>query len=352
MKLMLRPEFRLRPLASFLGFLDLKTGVSIALLFALLNKVAGVYGLLAMLTGAGGSFAQLSLYIYSVASLLALSWGLRAVNDEDPKRTLYFAHLFFADHILSTSWTVFFAVHWWVYTPHDGQRVSNSPAQQALIDGYIGELQHMTDAERAAAAERVWGQEKNAALAIIILGWLSKFFFAALLYSFAHHLRRGTYRSLPLSRSGPAKDPSAAFRDAADDELDGLDDPTDAFYAHSPASSTFPIPHACPAPNGHGHGHGGYPPPNGAAPAAKPGAFTDFVSAPRRTRGSLLGVAEPASGRRSPIGGGAVAVGMGIEGEEVLFDEEDGRSVGSAGSDVIGQGTARREANGGFTRRV
>ena len=46
----------------------------------LLNKVAGVYGLVAVLTGAGGSAAQLSMYIYSVLGLIALAWGLKAVG--------------------------------------------------------------------------------------------------------------------------------------------------------------------------------------------------------------------------------------------------------------------------------
>ena len=87
---------------------------------------------------------------------------------------LYFAHIFFADHVLNTIWTVYFAVHWWLYTPHDGRRNANSPAQQALIDGYIGEHQSMSEAERAAAAERVWRSEKAQALTIIILGWLIK----------------------------------------------------------------------------------------------------------------------------------------------------------------------------------
>ncbi|EIM86854.1 DUF1753-domain-containing protein [Stereum hirsutum FP-91666 SS1] len=242
MKLTLRPEWRLRPLSSFLGFVDLKTGVTIALLFALLNKVAGVYGLIAVLTGAGGSAAQLSLYIYSVLGLIALAWGLKAVNEEDPKRTLYFAHLFAADHVLSTAWTVFFGVTWWIYTPHDGRRVSNSAAQQALIDGYIGEHQNYTDAQRALAAESIWGREKNQAAAIIILGWLSKFYFAALLYSFAHHLRRNTYRSLPLSRSQPVPSSSSSRHpsnsayssvplDGEDYELD--DEGSDSFYAHA-----------------------------------------------------------------------------------------------------------------------
>ena len=38
-----------------------------------------MYGLVAVLTGAGGSLAQLSLYIYSVVGLVALVWGLKAI---------------------------------------------------------------------------------------------------------------------------------------------------------------------------------------------------------------------------------------------------------------------------------
>ncbi|KAI9508371.1 hypothetical protein F5148DRAFT_964881, partial [Russula earlei] len=116
---------------------------------------------------------------------------------EDLKHVFYFAHIFFADHVLNTIWTVYFAVRWWLYTPHDGRRNANSPAQQALINAYIGEHQTISEAERTAAAERVWRAEKAQALTIIILGC---FYLAALLYSFAHHLRRGSYRSLPLSR--------------------------------------------------------------------------------------------------------------------------------------------------------
>lgn len=79
MKLTLRPEWRPRPLTTFLGFVDIKTGVKITLLFAVINKVAGVYGLLALLTGAGGSLAQLTMYLYSVVALAAYVVGLKAV---------------------------------------------------------------------------------------------------------------------------------------------------------------------------------------------------------------------------------------------------------------------------------
>jgi len=105
----------------------------------------------------------------SLSHLCSLS-----TTQENPRHMLYFAHIFFADHILNTIWTVYFAVHWWLYTPHDGRRNANSPAQQALIDGYIGEHQTMSEAERTAAAERVWRAEKAQALTIIVLGWLIK----------------------------------------------------------------------------------------------------------------------------------------------------------------------------------
>ena len=85
---------------------------------------------------------------------------------------MYFAHLFFADHVLSTAWTVFFAVVWWIYTPHDGRRQANSAAQEQLMQGSAGH--QMTDAERTAAAMQIWNKEKGMAAAVIIIGWLAK----------------------------------------------------------------------------------------------------------------------------------------------------------------------------------
>lgn len=93
---------------------------------------------------------------------------------EDPKSTLYFAHLFFADHILSTSWTVFFAVVWWLYSPHDGRRVSNSAAQDQIIKNYLGETEKVSEEERARLALELWRREKGVAITIIFLGWLIK----------------------------------------------------------------------------------------------------------------------------------------------------------------------------------
>ncbi|KAF7306298.1 hypothetical protein MIND_00420800 [Mycena indigotica] len=194
MKLMLRPD--VWPLSTFLGILDLKTGVTIAILFAVLNKVAGVYGLIAMLTGAGGTFAQLSLYLYSVVALVAFGWGLQVVKTEDARQTLYFAHVFSADYVLSTLWTAYFAAAWWWHTPHDGARQANSAAQEELIA--VAELSGppLTDAQRIEAAQAIWAREQGTAFTVILVSWLSKIYLALLIYSYAIHLRKGSYRSL------------------------------------------------------------------------------------------------------------------------------------------------------------
>ncbi|KAG8714771.1 hypothetical protein FRC11_007182 [Ceratobasidium sp. 423] len=162
------------------------------LLFALINKVAGVYGLVSLFFG--GSAAQISMYIYSSLAIAALAWGLKA---EDPKRTFYFAHIFVADHLLGTIWTVFFAVLWWVYNPHDGEKVVNSAAQEAMAGAHGNTT--MTHEQRVAAAQLIWNKEKGLAAAVLIAGWISKIYFAMLIYSYAIHLRQGSYRTLPMT---------------------------------------------------------------------------------------------------------------------------------------------------------
>jgi hypothetical protein len=284
---MLRPEWRLWPFASFLGLLDLKTGVTIALLFALLNKVAGVYGLIAVLAGAGGSFAQLSLYIYSVLALMALAWALRIVHQEDPKKTLYFAHLFFADHILSTSWTIFFAVVWWLWTPHDGRRQANSAAQQAMMEHGRQTAQQLTPEERRLAAMSIWNHEKGFAAAVIVLTWTFKIYFALIIYSYAIHLRKGSYRSLPLSRSVHTAHPTSHSNTY--DVLPPEDDDIEDFYR---------IPLRSPFAWNNRSGH-----------QSAPASFADFVSAPGRPP-------------RKKGGGGSNSKENGMNGD-VVFDEDE-----------------------------
>jgi len=174
--------------------MDLKTGVTVVLLFAIMNKVAGVYGLITLFTG--GSVAQLSLYFYSICMLVVIWWfALRVVLSEHPKYTLWVAYGFLLDHVLSTAWLANFAVEWWYYTPHDGRRVAHSAAQEQLM-GSVGGY-NMTEAERTVAAEAIWNTDKGPAGLVLLLGWLVKWYFAAVIFAYANRLRSGTYRSIP-----------------------------------------------------------------------------------------------------------------------------------------------------------
>ncbi|KAI5478627.1 hypothetical protein MNV49_004769 [Pseudohyphozyma bogoriensis] len=193
---------RLPILSSFLS-LDLKLGVNIISLFGVLNKVAGVYGILAVFTG-GAEWFQLSMYVYSIATLALCVWGIKKINEENGPKVLYYAHGFLLDHLVSTIYTVLFFVNWYYYVPHDGRRVANSDAQKEMMGEGAG---HRDEAAVEAAAQLVWKGERGFSAFVIVVGWFIKLFFIFALYSYAIHLRRGTYHSLSRTTSAPPSSP-------------------------------------------------------------------------------------------------------------------------------------------------
>ena len=60
--------------------MDIKVGSQILTLFSLFNKIAGIYGIIAVFQG--GTFAQVSLYLYSIATIPIFIWGLKVISDE------------------------------------------------------------------------------------------------------------------------------------------------------------------------------------------------------------------------------------------------------------------------------
>ncbi|KAM0748757.1 DUF1753-domain-containing protein [Meredithblackwellia eburnea MCA 4105] len=185
------------PLATSFAGRDLKLGVSVISLFALLNKVAGAYGILAVFTG-GAEGTQLTMYLYSIGTIAVFIWGIKKINEENGPKTLLYAHLFAIDHLISTAYTALFGVIWYIYVPHDGERVANSEAQKEMMGG--GSAAKLDPEARKAAALALWQSERGFSAAVIVGGWLLKVYFIICLYSFALHLRRGTYHQLPASR--------------------------------------------------------------------------------------------------------------------------------------------------------
>ncbi|GAA5822316.1 hypothetical protein JCM3770_001568 [Rhodotorula araucariae] len=195
-------RLRAQPLLDSFCGMDLKLGATLISLFALLNKVAGAYGILAAVLSGGAALSQplgqLTMYAYSIASLVGFIWGLQKISEENGPKTLLYAHGFAADHLVGTIYTAFFAVVWYLFVPHDGRRVANSDAQKAMMGGSQTGVE-MDEAARTAAAMGVWKSERGFSAAVLAVGWLLKIYFILVLYSFALHLRRGTYSSLPHS---------------------------------------------------------------------------------------------------------------------------------------------------------
>ena len=68
--------------------MSLSTGASLITLSLLLNKVSGLYGLLALLTGYHLSPIQLSMYIYSLFALVLTALLVPHIRTQSPLHCL------------------------------------------------------------------------------------------------------------------------------------------------------------------------------------------------------------------------------------------------------------------------
>lgn len=99
---------------TFLGIMSLQTATEMILLALLINKVTGLYGLLAILTGYALDAIQLSMYIYSVVVLVALAFLLPHIRRQSPFQNLLLAWLYIFDTAANAAYTAFFAVEWYI----------------------------------------------------------------------------------------------------------------------------------------------------------------------------------------------------------------------------------------------
>ncbi|WFD29004.1 hypothetical protein MSPP1_000008 [Malassezia sp. CBS 17886] len=265
------PKYSLqRYITSFAGFMDIKVGCQIVTLFSLLNKIAGIFGIIAIFQG--GTIAQLSLYIYSIASIPVFIWGLKAISEEQSAPVLRYAHIFILDHMLSTGWTFLFAMWLYMFATHDGKPVTNSSHQaglMALIESLEAQYRRPEEMERlrhkaynastpegvqevllrAKSANDIWGSERGFSATVLVLGWLLKIYFALVIYAYALHLRHGSYWMLPLSKSRTANAAHAcAYETLAHEEdevaLDESGDKTAPAAVAMQRSESLPLPAA------------------------------------------------------------------------------------------------------------
>lgn len=92
--------------------MSLRTGAEIITYLQIINKVSGLYGLLALLTGAAIDGWQLSMYLYSTIVLVATVYLYRHIRLQSSFETLLLAHLYALDSVVNALYTAFFGFIW------------------------------------------------------------------------------------------------------------------------------------------------------------------------------------------------------------------------------------------------
>ena len=94
--------------------MSLRTGTELSTLSLLLNKVSGLYGLLALLTGLHLSPLQLSMYIYSIIALVIVILLAPHIRTQSPFHCLALATFYVLDSMINAAYTAAFAITWFL----------------------------------------------------------------------------------------------------------------------------------------------------------------------------------------------------------------------------------------------
>lgn len=105
----------------FLFTLPLSTGASLITLSLLLNKLSGLYGILALLTGYHLSTFQLGMYVYSLICLGVTVSLAKHIKTNSPFHCLSLAWLYVLDSIINALFTVAFAASWFLVLIGNGK---------------------------------------------------------------------------------------------------------------------------------------------------------------------------------------------------------------------------------------
>ncbi|KAL9026739.1 MAG: hypothetical protein Q9196_004640 [Gyalolechia fulgens] len=94
--------------------MSLRTGTELITLSILFNKVSGIYGLLALLTGFHLSPLQLSMYIYSLIALVITVLLASHIRSQSPFHCLALACFYILDSVINAAYTAAFAITWFL----------------------------------------------------------------------------------------------------------------------------------------------------------------------------------------------------------------------------------------------
>ncbi|KAF4919282.1 Inositol phoshorylceramide synthase regulatory subunit kei1 [Colletotrichum viniferum] len=202
---------------TFLGCISLQTGTEIISLILLFNRLTGLYGLLAILTGYEISATQLSMYLYSLGVVVCLAMFLPHIRRNSPFEALGLAWLYIIDTILNIAYTTFFAVGWYLHSTaldkHPGSAgvpAAAEIAEEALANG----APVVPDVPKTT--KHIGPQESWMSLGLIITVTLLRVYFAVVVMSFAQSVLQ-RFTEMGWEEEGRKKGPDGPFSPAEPD---------------------------------------------------------------------------------------------------------------------------------------
>ncbi|KAG0314027.1 hypothetical protein BGZ99_008427 [Dissophora globulifera] len=156
-----------------LGVMELKTGVTIITVFAILNKVSGFFGIFA-----NGGLAKAIMYLYSVLATFAFSWGLYGVLVDNRKIVGRYALAYVGDLLINAVQTIALAVTWFMSRNH----LLNEPQpDDSATDPST--TTPMTDEVRQG-----FEFEGGISIMILLALWCLHLYFALVVWSYSYSL--------------------------------------------------------------------------------------------------------------------------------------------------------------------
>lgn len=196
---------------TFLYLMSLETGASLITLSLLLNKISGLYGLLALLTGYHLSPVQLSMYLYSLVALALAALLFPHIRKQSPFECLALAWLYLLDSLINAAYTAAFGVTWFLVVSqhYDSGSASSAPGKETIeqtagftspkYDAAYVEIQNTKEGNHFVAhpprsadnfSNAVMQPESAQSIVFISLLWAMRFYFVLVMLAFARRTLR------------------------------------------------------------------------------------------------------------------------------------------------------------------
>jgi inositol phosphorylceramide synthase regulatory subunit len=204
--------------------MSLSTGATLITLSLLMNKLSGLYGILALLTGYELSGLQLSMYIYSIFALALTVYLAPHIKTQTPLHCLALAWFYVLDSVINAAYTGVFAMTWFLVLMQHG--AGKGKGEKTGIGGAVGtvdntsgftqpevnasrvDLDHEQDVVGVVESEKPAGQgpgtvagavlstESMNSIGIIVALWTVRLYFCVIMLGWARvvirqHIARG-----------------------------------------------------------------------------------------------------------------------------------------------------------------